>query len=171
MKILIIGLGSIARKHIAALDKIGESFSYFALRSSDNSPAVDGVQNIYAWSYVPEDINFAIIANPTDQHTQAIEECINRNIPLFIEKPLAHKLDGLSRLAEKINEKGIRSYVACNLRFLPVLLFLKNNLGNRRINEVNIYCGSSLPAWRPGTDYTTSYSADEARGGGVHLDL
>lgn len=171
MKILIIGLGSIARKHIAALDKINGSFSYFALRSSGISPSVDGVQNIYAWNDIPGDISFAIIANPTDHHTQAIEECANRNIPLFIEKPLAHTLDGLNGLVEKIREKGIRSYVACNLRFLSVLLFLKNDLGCRRINEVNIYCGSSLPAWRPGTDYRTSYSANETLGGGVHLDL
>jgi predicted dehydrogenase len=172
MNIVIIGLGSIAKKHIAALEKLNVSFGYYALRSSvSNGVDIDCVKNIYTWDALPSDIAFAIISNPTNKHTEAIEECVKRNIPLFIEKPISHNSEGLSKLEEKIRSKGLTTYVACNLRFLPVLIFLKNAIGSRRINEVSVYCGSSLPAWRSGSDYRTSYSADETRGGGVHLDL
>lgn len=171
MNILIIGLGSIARKHIAALDKIDASFNYFALRSSRNNADITGVKNLCSWDEVPSDISFAIIANPTNQHTTAIGQCVERNIPLFIEKPVSHQLAGLTELSEKIHDKNLKTYVACNLRFLPVLVFLKEQIRYKKINEVTVYCGSSLPSWRPGIDYKTSYSADEKRGGGVHLDL
>ena len=168
---LIIGLGSIAQKHIAALNNINASFNYFALRSSRENIDITGVKNLYSWDEVPSDISFTIISNPTDQHTIAIEKCIERNIALFIEKPISHQLQGLKNIAERIHNRKLKTYVACNLRFLPALVFLKEQLKRKRINEVSVYCGSDLTQWRAGVDYKDSYSSSEARGGGVHLDL
>jgi predicted dehydrogenase len=74
-------------------------------------------------------------------------------------------------LVNDLMKNGIPNYVACNLRFLDSLVFIKKALSNERINEVNVYCGSYLPDWRPNTDYKKCYSANKELGGGVHLDL
>ncbi len=171
MNILIIGLGSIAGKHIQAIHNLVPQTNLYALRSSVNTTSVEGVTNIYKLDELKVKPDFVIISNPTNLHAQAISQCIEMGIPLFIEKPLFDTLDNKDALVKEVEDSGILTYIACNLRFHPAIRFLKEQLDGKRINEVNIYCGSYLPDWRPGRDFRSIYSANADMGGGVHLDL
>ena len=173
MKILIIGLGSIAKKHIDAIKKINPSAEIFALRSNSNSLFFDGIINIYNISEIPYNIDFILISNPTSLHAQSISSIIHLGKPLFIEKPVFDTLLNKDELIQNIVEKKIKTYVGCNFRFHPVINFIKSYLldSQSKINEISIYCGSYLPNWRPSQDYTKSYSSNNYLGGGVHLDL
>jgi predicted dehydrogenase len=95
------------------------------------------------------------------------------NCPLFIEKPVLNSLQNSDQIKKELEINKTRTYVACNLRFHPAIIFLKEFLkkDNSIINEVNIYCGSYLPEWRRGVDYKKNYSANKDLGGGVQLDL
>lgn len=171
MKVLIVGLGSIASKHIEALKKIDPKTVFYAMRSSMNADSKKGITNIFSFDDLNHlEIDFAIISNPTSVHLETIEHLIPKKIPLFIEKPLFSTLENEVVLQEIENNK-ITTYVACNLRFLDCLKFAKKHIEGKRVNEVNIYCGSYLPDWRPGIDYKTTYSANKKLGGGVHIDL
>jgi len=173
LNILIIGLGSIAKKHIAAIKTIEETSVIYALRSGKNAEAYPGVHNISTLEELPIKPDFVIIANPTLLHEQAIQQGIDLGCPLFIEKPVLSNADNAEELKKRIYGKKILTYTACNLRFHPALQFLKKHIAETKpvINEVNIYCGSYLPDWRPGTDFRKSYSSISSMGGGVHLDL
>lgn len=172
MKVLIVGLGSIAAKHIAALENIVHDVHFYALRSSKEAVEVPRVENIFTLSELEKiQVDFAIISNPTFAHRETIIKLIPFNIPLFIEKPLISELDG-RYLINKIRVNKSVTYVACNLRFLDSLRFTKHYLSdNKVVNEVNIYCGSYLPNWRGDRDYKSIYSANKEQGGGVHIDL
>ena len=173
MNILIVGLGSIAKKHIAAIRELAPETSIFALRSSKSSQDIDGIENLYSLEDINIRFDFAIISNPTSKHAETINELIGLEIPLFIEKPLFGDL-GHEDLREKVNSAGMLTYVACNLRFLESIRFLHDYIKahpEKRVNEVNVYCGSYLPDWRPGTDYRKCYSAIPELGGGVNIDL
>lgn len=173
MNVLIIGLGSIARKHITALQSLKVDLKIYALRSSLNATIEEGVENIYDLDNSTVVFDFAIISNPTHLHYEYIEKLAHKGIPLFIEKPAIHRLENADNLVQLIEDEKIVTYVACNLRFHPCISFLKNKIDTEvlRINEVNVYCGSYLPDWRPEKDFRTIYSANAAMGGGVHLDL
>ncbi len=173
MNILIIGIGSIAQKHIISINKYYQDVKIIALRSSKDSKEIKGVINIFNLNELIYNIDFVIISNPTFLHEKTILECINLRIPLFIEKPVLSNLANSTKIAKLIREYDIKTYVACNLRFHPSIIFLKQHLFKiqDKINEVNIYFGSYLPNWRPGKDYKQIYSSHKNLGGGVHLDL
>lgn len=172
MKVLIVGLGSIAKKHIEAIKKIGPA-EFFALRSSPDSKNEPGVTNLYSYEEVGNyNFDFYIISNPTSQHFDAINFLLKFRKPLFIEKPLFSNVGSVEqKLVQRITISGIPTYVGCSLRFLDCLNHIKDLIKGKRINEVNCYSGSFLPDWRPGSDFRKSYSANAGLGGGVHIDL
>lgn len=175
MKILVIGLGSIGKKHVNIIKSLYPDVQIYALRSDRNTSSYLDVIDIYSLEEIePVKIDFAIISNPTAEHEKTIKELVPHGFPLFIEKPVSSSLD-IENLIISLIPKKIITYVACNLRFLDCIVFLKNKLsqvqGKKRLNEVNVYCGSYLPDWRPNTDFRKSYSAIAELGGGVHIDL
>ena len=173
MKVLIIGLGSIAQKHIEAIKKINQSAIIYALRSSNDAKSSKDIIDLYNIVDLPNDIDFILISNPTSLHAETILNVIDLQKPLFIEKPVFDSIINKEEIVQLIGQKNIKTYVGCNLRFHPAINFIKNyvNSRNSKINEVSIYCGSYLPNWRPLQEYTKSYSSNKQLGGGVHLDL
>lgn len=174
MKVLLLGLGSIGKRHVAAIKTLAPQTEIYALRSQPNAESYPGVTNIYALADLGDaTVDFAIIANPTAEHKTSIASLLPLKCPLLIEKPLHATLD-LAELLEQIAAQGTLTYVACNLRFLDCLVYLKTHeaeLRPKRLNEVNAYCGSYLPDWRAGQDFRKTYSANAEQGGGVHIDL
>ena len=165
MKVVVVGLGSIAQKHISAIRELHPKSEIYALRSGVSASHTEGITDLYRVEQLREiHPDFIIVSNPTSKHYQTLLELAPLNIPLFIEKPLYENL-------YPVPQTGNYTYVACNLRFLDALQFVKKNIQNRRLNEVNVYCGSYLPGWRTNTDWRKAYSANKDLGGVVHLDL
>lgn len=170
MRVLIIGLGSIATKHINALCAIDNNVQIFALRDRGKNQ-IEGVTNVFSWKDIPNSIDFIIISNPSSEHYETIWKACEIGVPLFIEKPALISLEKTDDLFGRISQMNIATYVAFNFRFHPALIWLKNNLDLSSVIEVQSYCGSYLPSWRPTQDYRLNYSSNYLLGGGVHLDL
>jgi len=167
MKILIIGLGSIAKKHIATLEKLNIAAEIFALRSSKDAQPYAGVTDVYDLSDVPEDIDFVMICNPTNLHFQTIQQVQSLGKPLFIEKPVVRHLEEIDALSAIT----VPTYIACHLRHHPCVQFAKDSIGDRKIKAVHIKCGSYMPDWIPSIDWKQGFRADKKASGGVHLEL
>ena len=175
MRIVFIGIGSIAKKHIKAIRKIEPQAEIFALRSSKDAAPYEDVKDFYEYDDVKEIApDFIIISNPTSKHFETIQKLLPCGIPLFIEKPVFAEL-GHDDIIREIEDKKLLTYVACDMRFMDCLTWLHQYIAEHKkdvhINEINVYCGSYLPEWRPGTDFRKCYSAIPELGGGVHIDL
>jgi predicted dehydrogenase len=173
LKILIVGLGSIGKKHLAAIVNVCPSAEIYAFRTNIKSETYDNVINIYSLKEIDFELDFIVISNITASHEKTIIDMCKFKCPLFIEKPVLHSLENYEWVAIELEKNSIDTYVACNLRFHPAINFLNQYLkeNNVHINEVNIYCGSYLPDWRPSEDFRKNYSSNKTLGGGVHLDL
>ena len=170
MKVLIIGLGSIAKKHIKILKKINPSIEFYALRNNRVNEKYNNVNNLFSLKNIDEKyFSFVLIASPSYLHQKQITILKDLRIPIFVEKPLCINKNQLEKI-EKLDKTSL-IYVAYNLRFHPLLIFIKNYLNEEsKILEVNCYSGSFLPDWRE-TNHKLSYSSHKNQGGGVSLDL
>ncbi len=172
MKILIIGLGSIGRRHATLLQK-HFAHSLYALRSANsNSENQDGVTSLYSWEDVDRiKPDVALIANPTSLHLATALACAKRSMNLFIEKPIDCSYAKLSDVVALVKQKQVTAYVAYPLRFHPVITEIKALCAAQKILHVRAVCSSYLPDWRQGKDHRATYSAKSNQGGGVVLDL
>ena len=87
MKVLIIGLGSIALKHIKALQELYPTVVIYALRrEGEPLKEIEGVVEIFAIDEIAVDtLSFILISNPTAVHYDTIKKVMA--LVLFLKKP------------------------------------------------------------------------------------
>ena len=164
MKVLLIGYGSIGKRHYEVLN------SFEKVKSIDLVTKQD-IDNIITYKDLAgiKDLNvydYFIIASETVKHYEQLKYVCSKvnKKKILVEKPL------YDRKCEELNCDN-EVFTAYNLRFHPVLQELNKLLENETIYFANIICGQYLPTWRPEQDYRESYSADISQGGGVLRDL
>ncbi len=177
MKVLLVGCGSIGKRHLQNLNRLDEVESIYvyskvrgcldALKNKRKVFLVSSLNNVQA--------DLAIIANETHKHLDTAILLAKKGINLFIEKPLSHGLSKKLEILKNIAKKNrVKLCVGYNLRFLGAIKLIKDKLSRGVLGNiyfVKIEAGQYLPSWRVGRDYRFSYSASKRCGGGVALDL
>ena len=177
MRIAVIGCGSIGKRHLRNLLAAGAHELIPFDPNADARTHVENVLNLKAygslndvWKMRPQ---AALICAPPSLHVGLAVDGAQRGIHLFIEKPIADRLEEVERLNEIVRRAGLISMVGCNMRFHPGPARVKALLQQNAIGPIvaaRIQTGSYLPDWRPSTDYRESYTASRVQGGGAILD-
>jgi len=173
MRILVIGYGSIGKRHAMNAKALGHEV--ILLRHSRSNPNNDGLKEYYLFEEVikNEEINGAIICSPTSKHLDDVELLVRHKIPFLLEKPPTADLESTLSMRKLLQNSGFNKYeIGFNLRHYPALQFIKDFLPN--LGE--IYCsrisaGYYLPNWRKNVDYRETSSAKRELGGGVRIEL
>jgi predicted dehydrogenase len=175
MRALVVGYGSIARRHIANLRAMGgqEFLVYRPSGRPDDAP-----RDLRFVQHLADAINakpdFAVIASPSARHIDALVPLLEGRVPCYVEKPPVTTMDDVRRVRQLLDRHPVATMTGCNLRFLPSLRRLRDTIRAGTIGtpvRAVMQAGQWLPDWRPGTDYRRSYSAHAAAGGGVLFDL
>lgn len=175
---LVVGAGSIGRRHLSNLRKLGvprlaacdphpERLEYAALEfQAECFPAIEaGLEN-----FRPDAV---LVCTPPVCHVQQAIQALRAGAHVFIEKPLSGGLGGLDELRSEAAQRRAIVQVGYNLRFHPPIEKLKQLVDEVVVGKIlwaQIESGSYLPDWRPWQDYRKSYTARRELGGGILLD-
>lgn len=179
MRVLMVGTGSIGRRHMASLRSLVPNVEFDVLREFGRSRETSELGRVDVVGTLDEALarqpHMMVIANPSSMHLRPLLAAIEAGIPFYAEKPVVSNLDDLTDLKSRMASCRLPpNVVGCNLRFLPSLIAFKALIDEGRLGRIvraDFEAGQWLPDWRPDQDYRKSYSAHRTQGGGVLLDL
>lgn len=161
MNVLVVGFGSIGKKHAEILTSLGCTVEIVTSQTINIYKSFSSLLVVDFERY-----QYIIVASATNKHIDDLKFIDSKTLNkiILVEKPIF--MDN-QRYAPKNN----KIFVAYNLRFTNIITHIKSLLTDKKVLFCGVYAGSYLPNWREGIEYSKRYSAKKEEGGGVLLDL
>ncbi len=156
--ILVVGAGSIGRRHAANLERLGVSADLIPWRGCD----LRGLE-------ARGDVAALVIATATPIRLELIEICARRGWPFYAEKPLAWRVGQARAIHAAAAPVAARSLAGFMMRYHPAVRALAER-DLSRVYGFHFEIGHDVRQWRANWRFADSYAAG-AEGGGVLLDL
>ncbi|MBK7937156.1 MAG: Gfo/Idh/MocA family oxidoreductase [Lewinellaceae bacterium] len=129
MKVLIVGLGSIGRRHLQNLAALGVRQLAAVTRSRCALPA-DGLPSFLSFDQLETGLMWrpdaVFICNPTASHLETALMAARAGCHLFLEKPVSHTPEGLEELSRLVEKNDLIVQVGFQFRYHPVFQRIKN---------------------------------------------
>ncbi len=174
LKFLVIGLGSMGKRRIRNLLKLGYTdIIGFDLREDRclESEKEYGVTTFNDFSLaITQSPNIFIISTPPHLHEEYIDYAIKNKISFFSELNLFSNV--VKKSIQKMNNISITACSSSTMRFHPIVKKLKNLLDNKIIGDIfliNHQVGHYLPNWHPWEDYHDFFVSRKDTGGAKEL--
>jgi len=162
---LLVGCGSIGRRHAAVLRGLGLGDIRVCDPSSDQIAQlvkdISDVRVVESFEAgLAEGPDTVFILTPPKLHIPQAIRSVRAGAHVFSEKPLAHRLERFDELADAVEETGLVMMVGLCFRFHEGLLRAKRLVEEGKIGRlvsIRALMGERLPDVRP--DYRTLFAA------------
>jgi len=177
MKILIVGCGSIGRRHARNARALGAEVvlcdvNELRMREfGDEIGALECFTDI-AKAVACPGVEAAVIATPSDFHVAPARAALMAGLHVLIEKPLCMSLPEAMGLRSDVRKTGLVCMMAHTFRFRAEWIEVKRALDAMplgRIYSAEFMGGWYLPDWHIHEDYRDEYASQQRLGGGVLL--
>ena len=176
--ILVIGAGSVGKRHAENLAAQGVSISFVDPREDRRDELLSKLDLIGRYSTVEDALaectyNGAVIASPPFVHVEQALKCVERKIPVLLEKPVSPSLKEARLLEAAAASTNVPVLLGYTWRWWPALKRVKAHLKNKTIGDVRhvrFVMSAHLADWHPWERYQDFFMASKAHGGGALLD-
>ena len=173
---LIIGTGSIGERHLRCFQGLQRGV---VAGCEPNEALRTRIKDLYGCNvfasldeaFAARSWTGAVISTPAHTHIPIAWQCIERNVNVLIEKPLATSVEGLDGFSVEVAKRGLVVRVAYVHRSMTTVIRAKEILREGRIGDVKHVVatgGQHFPSFRPA--YASTYFARRETGGGIIQD-
>lgn len=111
---------------------------------------------------------FCIICTPTIFHLKHANYCLEKNIPVYIDKPLGYKENKSDLKKIFYYSKKQTIHFGFNLKYCNELnIFIKKIKKINNFKTAKFVWNTDMRKWHPKENYKTSYAYKKSLGGGV----
>jgi predicted dehydrogenase len=176
--VLIIGAGSVGKRHARNLAALGCRLSAFDLREDRRSEFAAEVPVVRTFerldeALATEGLDAAAVCSPTAFHADQAVAALEARLPVLLEKPAAMTQEEARRIAEAAARTSTPVLLGYTWRWWPPLRRVRERLASGAIGAVrHVHCHMSahLADWHPWERYQEFFMASQALGGGALLD-
>ena len=176
MKIAVVGTGSIGRRHLANLARLGiENLVAVSEHGKREELTIEDRRYDVLHSFeaaLASGCTAVVIGNPSIFHLDYTRRAVDAGCHVYLEKPVSVGLEGLAELLAEVRQRKLVVAVGTQNRFNKRLEELKEQLdGGRAGLLLNVVAnlGEHIADYHPGEDFRQSYTARKELGGGVLL--
>lgn len=175
--ILVLGAGSVGKRHLENLRSLG-------CRVSTMDPRPDRLQEAAAAG--PLEHRYAsleeaarhytaydgvVVASPPKYHVAQSVQCLDAKLPVLLEKPVCASLNEAHELAAKCHQQAAPLLLGYTYRWWPPLRAFRQQLAQfGRPLHAKFVMSAHLADWHPWERYQDFFMASREQGGGALLD-
>ncbi|MFV0171396.1 Gfo/Idh/MocA family oxidoreductase [Empedobacter falsenii] len=140
----ILGYGNIGRVHQQAIEEAenAQLISVIDFNLPEDLP-IKGYSTLESFLNEDQETDVVVIATPNGLHREHAIRCLKAGKNVLIEKPIALTVEDTNEILKVAEEKNLRVFTSMQLRFSPVVQYIKNLLDNNSLGKVfmvNINC-------------------------------
>ncbi len=172
--ILVVGYGSIGRRHFQNLRSLGHDDVRLLRTSKPRPGAFESPSGVKVYDRPGEALadgpSLVVVANPTSLHADAAVAALEAGANVLLEKPVSADMASAQKIVAAEKDSPATVSVAYCFRYHPLYRKLHDAVKGGRLGRVfhaRTWQASYLPSWHPWEDHHTSYAARADLGGGV----
>ncbi len=143
VKLAVVGAGLVGQRHIAAIERV-EGVTLAAVVEPGPTEQSIPVFETLTDMFRSITVDGVILSTPTLLHVQGGMECVTRDVPVLIEKPLAASADDAEGLITAAKDRCVPILVGHHRRHNPIIqksaeLIKEGTIGQVRVAQVTCW--------------------------------